>query len=63
MFFLSFFNRTGHEYPSVLERHLLPDWPDTQAAAAGHVCQVLLGFSHVLVDRVHPFLNPLQLFC
>lgn len=43
--------------------HLLPDWPDTQATALGHVCQVLLCFSHVLVDGVHPFLNSLQLLC
>lgn len=43
--------------------HLLPDGPDAQAAAAGHVRQVLLGLPHVPVDRVHALLYALQLLC
>lgn len=42
---------------------LLPDWPDTQTTALGHVCQILLGLPHVPVDGVHAFLNTLQLLC
>lgn len=43
--------------------NLLPDWPDTQPTALGHVCQVLLRLSHVPVDGVHAFFNALQLLC
>lgn len=63
---LMFFSLLEQNWALVCVRpklHLLPDWPDTQATALGHVCQILLCFSHVLVDGVHSFLNSLQLLC
>lgn len=42
---------------------LLPERPDTQTTALGHVCQILLGLSHVPVDGLHALLNALQLLC
>lgn len=32
-----------------------------QTAAFAQICKVFLSFSHVLVDLVQPFINPLQL--